>query len=156
MHLRWRYSWRRVRCAALAEASRPCTCVSIIQHLAFCGLLALHRPSRTRAALRLSSRVACPGLRARLLTWVLPAEVPVKSAAIELWAWSELVELQRSISAGCFESVAWPRRLHTLAIYNGLVTVPVTAARWPPGLQRLTLGGGFNQPIVGVVWPAPL
>jgi len=77
----------------------------------------------------LSSRV--PGVRAFVLTWVLPLEVLFKSASIELWAYSECAVLRGSVAAGGLQSVAWPK-----------------------GLKRLVLNITFTEPMAGVTWPA--
>jgi len=109
---------------------------------------------------RLLSRV--PSLRALSLVWDLPVEVLFDEAATELWESSKCVQLGGSISTGSLNSAAWPKGLQHLVLDVETWLGPVMAdyVRWPPMLKRLTrrlsFGYRFNQPIVGVMWPASL
>jgi len=112
-------------------------------------------PTNTNSSkARLSTRV--PIVRALRLTWVLPMKVLVESAAVELWAWSELVHLLGALSAGSLGSVVWPKRLQHLVLDTSWPAVAMKSVQWPPNLQHLKFGVDFNQPIVGAVWPDSL
>lgn len=96
-----------------------------------------------------------PGVPALSLSWALQLNVLVERAAIELWAWSEFVELPGSMSAGTLQSAVWPKALRYLVL-NTKFAVPVGTVRWPPNLQRLAFRETFNQPIARVEWLSSL
>ncbi|CAN0201932.1 unnamed protein product [Ectocarpus fasciculatus] len=122
------------------------------------------RPNTRSSKLRISSRV--PVVRALRLTWSLSMEDLLRKAAIELWTWSQRLELQGSSCAAGLgpEVLVWPRGLTELVLQpdSDLATGNVW---WPVHVQCLALRGSFNQPIAeiafnqpfaGVVWPTSL
>lgn len=109
--------------------------------------------TRSTSKVRICNRV--PIVRAVHVTWALPMEFLLQSAANELWTLAGSLRLQGCISAACLGTVTWPRRLKRLVLDADLETF-VEAVEWPASIQYLTLGGGFNQPTTGVLWPASL
>lgn len=100
---------------------------------------------------RILSRV--PVVRALILTWDLSLEVLIRTAAMELWSWTDCLHLRgASASLG---SMVWPRGLTRLVLDTAL-TMPVNAVVWPIHLQSLRFSNDFKKPIAGVVWPASL
>ncbi|CAN0583691.1 unnamed protein product, partial [Ectocarpus sp. 12 AP-2014] len=80
----------------------------------------------------------------------------LRDAAIELWTWSQRLELQGSSCASCLGSeVIWPRGLTQLILFADS-DITIENVWWPVQLQCLALRGNFNQPIAGVVWPESL
>ncbi|CAN0465598.1 unnamed protein product, partial [Ectocarpus sp. 12 AP-2014] len=72
------------------------------------------RPSTRSWKIRQSSRV--PVVRALRLTWELPMEDLLRTAAVELWTSSECLELKGSLSAASLGSVSWPRGLKLIIV----------------------------------------
>ncbi|CAM9396513.1 unnamed protein product [Ectocarpus fasciculatus] len=103
-------------------------------------------PNTRSSELRTSSRV--PIVRAFRLTWSLSMEDLLRKAAIELWTWSQRLELQGSSCADSLgsEVVWWPRGLTELVLQpnSDLATGNVW---WPAHVQYLALLGSFNQPM---------
>ncbi|CAN0268885.1 unnamed protein product [Ectocarpus fasciculatus] len=109
------------------------------------------RPNTRSSKLRVSSRV--PVMRALRLTWALSMEALLRKAAIELWRWSQRLELQGSWCASSEGSKGvWPRGLTQLDLPTDS-DIPTDNVWWPVRLQNLGLGGIFDQPIAGVVFP---
>ncbi|CAN0464092.1 unnamed protein product, partial [Ectocarpus sp. 12 AP-2014] len=107
-------------------------------------------PDKGSSKIRLANRV--PVVRALQLTWALPMEDLLRTAAIELWTSSECLELLGSLCAASLRSVIWPRGL-TQLLLRASIGIPIHDVSWPMRLQRLELGN-FNQSIAGVVWPS--
>jgi len=110
-------------------------------------------PNTPISEARASSRL--PIQRALRLTWALPLEVLVESAAVELWAWSRFVHLRGPVSSARLASVSWPQALVHLSFGDDF-NQSIVGVVWPASLQQLSFGYVFNQPIVGVVWPVRL
>ncbi|CAN0430150.1 unnamed protein product, partial [Ectocarpus fasciculatus] len=110
------------------------------------------RPNTRSSKARISSRV--PVVRALRLPWALSMKSLLRRAAIELWTWSEYLELQGSLCVPNLGLIDWPRGLTQLVLDTE--DGPIDDMSLPVHLQRLALGGGFNQAIGDVMWPASL
>lgn len=70
-----------------------------------------------------------------------------------------LVKIKLQSRAGkppSVERVIWPKSLRVLELLQLKFNTPVENMVLPAGLQEITLGGAFNQPIAGVEWPSEL
>ncbi|CAM9286591.1 unnamed protein product, partial [Ectocarpus sp. 8 AP-2014] len=111
-------------------------------------------PNTRSSRLRVSSRV--PVVRALGLMWALSMEDLLRKASIELWTWSQRLELQGSWCASSLGSeVVWPRGLTELVLHTDSA-IATDNVWWPAHLQYRSFGSNFNQPVAGVVWPTSL
>ncbi|CAM9315494.1 unnamed protein product [Ectocarpus sp. 12 AP-2014] len=63
-----------------------------------CGRVAKRRCGRAHAARQVCISTRVPVVRALGLTWALPLTL-LRRAAIELWTWSDYLELRKKIKA---------------------------------------------------------
>lgn len=96
-----------------------------------------------------------PIVRARGLTWALPTEDLVRAAAIEQWKCLKVLQLDGPLSAASLEAMVWPHGLERLTLGDHF-NQPVAGVTWPVSLKHLAFGYYFNQCIVGTAWPASL
>lgn len=99
----------------------------------------------------MSSRV--PQLRARRVTWELPS-TDLFSNQTHTWVDVEEVRFRSKFNRGV-EVGAWLSRLTEISFTeSSQFDQPIVGVVWPASLKRLVLGGSFNQSIEGVSWPA--
>ncbi|CAN0575530.1 unnamed protein product, partial [Ectocarpus sp. 12 AP-2014] len=118
------------------------------------------RTARTRPNTRgwkrcISNRV--PVVRALRLVWALSMEDLLGKAAVELWTWSQRLELLESwCASGLGPEVVWPRGLTQLTLFGDLDNAMENNVWWPVHLKYLALEGVFKHPIAEVALPSSL
>lgn len=100
-----------------------------------------------------SSRV--PRLRVRGVTWEL-LSLDLLSNPDDIFAEGEEMRFVGAFDSN-LEVRGWTGRLSTMTLKRSpCFNQPIVGVTWPASLQQLTFGYSFNQPIAGVTWPSSL
>ncbi|CAM9803120.1 unnamed protein product, partial [Ectocarpus fasciculatus] len=93
-----------------------------------------------------------PRLRARRVTWKMPTAAELGDPIL---AMMDVDYLRFGYDFdGSLDGVAWPQRLKTIKFhYRSRFNQPLELVKWPPCLEKITLGQHFNQPLELVKWP---